>query len=120
MANTRCYISTFIEELTYNTYKMSFESIIEDVKSRAAAADSLGNTIKFSIGEGRFIYLDGTGADNIVSSEDKDADCLVEIEEEDLKNILSGELNPMGAFMSGKLKVKGDMSVALKLQSVLS
>ena len=31
---------------------------------------------------------------------------------------MSGELNPTTAFMTGRIKVGGDMGVALKLQSV--
>ena len=64
-------------------------------------------------------FLDGTGADNTVTTEDKEADCTIKIDREDLEAILSGELNPMSAFMSGKIKVQGDMSVAMKLQSLL-
>jgi putative sterol carrier protein len=33
--------------------------------------------------------------------------------------LVSGELDPTTAFMTGKIKVSGDMSVALKLQRVL-
>jgi putative sterol carrier protein len=35
-------------------------------------------------------------------------------------NIASGKMNPTAAFMQGKLKVKGDMSLAMKLQGLLS
>jgi len=33
--------------------------------------------------------------------------------------MLDGKLNATSAFMAGKLKVKGDMSLAMKLQSLL-
>jgi putative sterol carrier protein len=33
--------------------------------------------------------------------------------------MISGELNPMAAFMGGKMKVSGDMGVAMKLQNLL-
>ncbi|MFT5021141.1 MAG: acyl-CoA dehydrogenase [Polaribacter sp.] len=33
--------------------------------------------------------------------------------------MLAGDLNPMNAFMSGKIKVKGDMSVAMKLGTIM-
>lgn len=38
----------------------------------------------------------------------------------DFRAMLIGELNPAAAFMGGKLKIKGDMSLAMKLQSFLS
>jgi len=36
-----------------------------------------------------------------------------------MESLMAGKLNPMMAFMSGKIKVKGDMGVAMKLQSFL-
>jgi len=38
----------------------------------------------------------------------------------DFKNMIEGNLNATSAFMSGKLKIKGDMSLALKLQSLIN
>jgi len=38
---------------------------------------------------------------------------------DDFNNMLDGKLNATSAFMAGKLKVKGDMSLAMKLQSIL-
>ncbi len=38
---------------------------------------------------------------------------------EDFNQISEGKLNPTSAFMSGKLKVSGDMSLAMKLQSII-
>ena len=37
---------------------------------------------------------------------------------DDFQALISGNLNPMSAFMSGKIKVDGDMGVAMKLQSL--
>jgi putative sterol carrier protein len=47
-------------------------------------------------------------------------DVTVESTAEDLKALISGDLKPMAAFMRGKLKVKGDMSVAMQLQKLFS
>jgi len=51
---------------------------------------------------------------------DKDADCTISVDKADFIALASGSLDPMMAFMSGKLKVAGDMSVAMGLQSLFS
>ena len=37
----------------------------------------------------------------------------------DFLAIVNGKLNPQMAFMSGKLKIQGDMGLAMKLQQIL-
>jgi acyl-CoA dehydrogenase len=39
---------------------------------------------------------------------------------QDLVALANGELNAMSAFMQGKIKVSGDMSLAMRLQSILT
>jgi putative sterol carrier protein len=46
-------------------------------------------------------------------------DVVVEMAEADLQALLSKELRPLGAYMSGRLKVKGDLAVVMKLEAVL-
>lgn len=48
-----------------------------------------------------------------------EADCTITISGKNLKKLLMGDLNPMTAFLTGKMKVEGDMSVALQLQTLL-
>jgi putative sterol carrier protein len=48
-----------------------------------------------------------------------DTDCTITVSLENLQAMMNGELNAVSGFMSGKLKVAGDMSVAMKLQSVV-
>ena len=55
-----------------------------------------------------------------MSHEDKDAECTLSITPENLIAIQQGKLDPTMAFMTGKLKVNGDMSVAMKLQPLLA
>jgi putative sterol carrier protein len=47
-----------------------------------------------------------------------DADVTITTTEEDFEKIASGELNPTSAYMTGKLKIKGDMGAAMKLQKL--
>ena len=97
---------------------MDMDTILAGISQKAAGMDPINASLKISLGE-QVIYLDGKGDSNVVSSEDKDADCTITISENDFKGIISGSINPMMAFMSGKIKVAGDMSLAMKLQSLL-
>lgn len=98
---------------------MTLADTTAKVAKLAAAADSIGSTIKFSFkgGEG-VVYLDGSSDPNVVSNADQAADCTVTVDFQDFNDLLSGSLNPMGAFMTGKLKIDGDMGVAMKLSSL--
>ena len=48
----------------------------------------------------------------------EDADCTISASEETLTRIVNGEQNPTTAYMTGKLKISGDMGAALKLQKL--
>ena len=47
-----------------------------------------------------------------------EADCTLSASEETLMKIASGEASATTAYMTGKLKIKGDMGAALKLQKL--
>ena len=64
------------------------------------------------------IFIDGTSSKNEVSAGKQAADCSIEVSLEDFIALSSGKMNPMGAMMSGKIKIDGDMGVAMKLQSL--
>jgi len=97
---------------------MNLENFLGPIQEKAAGVDPIGSTMKLNI-SGNIIHIDGTGDSNQVSTEDKEAECTVSITQEDLMALVSGNLNPMMAFMSGKIKIDGDMGVAMKLQSLL-
>jgi putative sterol carrier protein len=78
----------------------------------------LDATVKFDFGDDR-LYLDGTRKPATMSHEDKDADCTLVITPENLIAIQEGKLDPTMAFMTGKLKVKGNTAIAMKLSSIL-
>jgi putative sterol carrier protein len=73
-------------------------------------------TAKFDIeGEGA-VMIDGSGA----RAADEDADVTLSADADTFRGILTGDTNPTSAFMTGKLKIDGDMGMAMKLASVLS
>ena len=90
------------------------EELTSKIAGLAAAKGGVGNSIKFATDAGNILIA----ADGAVSNSDGDADCTIGVDASDLAALMSGDLNPMSAFMFGKLKVSGDMSVAMKLQSL--
>ncbi len=94
------------------------EQVINQIQEQATNISPLGATFKFLLDENP-IFIDGTGEANVVTAEDKDADCTIITSVETLQKLKSGDLNPMMAVMSGKIKIKGDMGLAMKLQSLV-
>ena len=75
-----------------------------------------GKTVTIDLkGEG-FIHIDGTS----VTNENAPADCTVTVSKDDLVAMTQGAMDPTTAFMTGKLKIAGDMSVAMALQPLLA
>jgi putative sterol carrier protein len=48
----------------------------------------------------------------------EDADVTISSSQEVFEKIIAGEQNPTSAYMTGKLKLKGDMGAAMKLQKL--
>lgn len=99
---------------------MSLDSATEVIRSNVGEDSGLGATVKFDFGDDGKVFLDGASSPNSVSNEDKDADCTILMSLEDFETMLAGDLDPTTAFMMGKLKVEGDMSIAMKLSSVVN
>lgn len=89
------------------------------IRNKVGADSGLGATLKFDCGDDGCIHIDGKASPNSVSNEAKEADCTVGITLANLVALLQGELEPTTGFMMGKLKVKGDMGVAMRLQRVI-
>ncbi|WP_306149279.1 MULTISPECIES: SCP2 sterol-binding domain-containing protein [unclassified Roseibium] len=93
---------------------MSLEQLTNDIRDKVSGG-GIAESVKFDLGDDGTIFLQGSE----VSNDDGDADCTIKMSAEDLADMLSGDLNPTAAFMGGKMQVEGDMSVAMKLGSVV-
>ena len=63
-----------------------------------------------------FIHIAGS----TVTNDNAPADCTVTVSKDDLVAMTKGELDPTSAFMTGRLKIAGDMSAAMALQPILA
>ena len=97
---------------------MTIEVIAEELNKQAENVSPLGAKLKFVLDD-ESIMIDGSGDKNVVSMDDGEADTVIITSKETLMKLKSGELNPMMAVMGGKVKIKGDMGLAMKLQSLL-
>lgn len=78
-----------------------------------------GKKVKIDFGgEHGALLLDGQA--NRVTEEDGAADTTIKVSWADWEAMAAGQLDGMTAFMTGKLKVEGDMSNAMQLQGVLA
>jgi putative sterol carrier protein len=98
---------------------MNIEACTEAIRTKVGSDSGLNASLKFDCGDEGVIYIDGKSTPNTVSNSHADADCTVGISLENLNAMLAGDLEPTTGFMAGKLKVSGDMSVALRLQRVI-
>ena len=81
----------------------------------------MNNTYLFDIeGAGKWTVSldDGKVSVNEGERETGDPDCTITSTQENFERIVAGDLNPTSAYMTGKLKVKGDMGAAMKLQKL--
>ena len=79
------------------------------------ASGAFDGTAKFVIEDEGAIMLDGDGA----RAGDEEAEVTMSADAETFREILDGSLNPTTAFMTGRLKVDGDMGAAMRLAPAL-
>ena len=111
---SRNYLFIFIEiNLTMSN------PVFDQLQQKANDSEAIGGTLKFVIDDIN-VYVDGTGNNNVVSESDEEADCTIITSAATLLELQSGDLNPMMAVMGGKVKIAGDMGLAMKVQSLMS
>jgi putative sterol carrier protein len=89
----------------------TLEELTDRIRRATASGDGLSRTVMLDLkGEG-LIHVDGAS----VTNDDLPADLVVRISRADLVKLGKGELNPMTAMMTGRMKLS-DMGLAMSLQ----
>ena len=97
---------------------MNLNEITKKVEELAQKSPGdMDSVVKFVFDDG-CVRVDDTVTPPNVSNEDKDAHCTITLNNETFIQLLNKETSSMNAFMSGKMKIDGDMSVAMKLSSI--
>lgn len=97
---------------------MSLEQLTARVRQAVGDDSGLEATIKFNFGDDGIIYIDGASTPNTVSNEDKDSKITIMVSRENFERIIDHKLNPKLALMTGKMRLKGDIRIAMRLDKV--
>ncbi|MFO1187254.1 MAG: SCP2 sterol-binding domain-containing protein [Alphaproteobacteria bacterium] len=87
---------------------------------RAIGEDcGIGARLKLKFDQNGVILIDASRRPNRISNEDRAADCTLSMSLDTFQKVVGGEMSGPQAFLQGKVKVAGDMSVALKVAPLL-
>jgi len=105
------------------TPKLIFEDkIASRLKEDLSLGKEINATYLFNItGEtgGTWTIALNSNAQEVKVGSIENPQCTITISDKDFVNLVEGTLNPQMAFMTGRLKVKGDLGLALKLGKIL-
>ncbi len=97
------------------------QDFFTNLPSRADSSKTAGmtNSYVFEIeGAGEWTVDVDDGTVTVKEGGGGDADVTISTSQETFEKIIAGDQNPTSAYMTGKLKVKGDMGAAMKLQKL--
>lgn len=95
---------------------------MSDVIAAAVAALSekitgpLPGSVKFVIEDEGAVMVDEAG----VRAADEEAEVTLTADADTFEAMLNGDLDPTGAFMSGRLRIDGNMGLAMQLASAIA
>ena len=92
-------------------HMVTLEDLTGRLRKAVASGDGLGTSIKLDLRGQGFIHLNGS----VVSNEDDPADLVVSVTRADVVAMGKGELDPMRAVMTGRMRLS-DLGLALSLQ----
>lgn len=99
---------------------MSLDQITQQLKDKMAFAPHIKAKVLFDFGDDGAVFIDSNESPAEISHDaPEDFDVSLTCTKDTFEGILNGTQDPNIAFMMGKLKVKGSMGLAMKLNGVL-
>ncbi|PZO81822.1 MAG: sterol-binding protein [Mesorhizobium amorphae] len=93
---------------------MDLDTIASKISQRLSGS-GFSRTVKVDLKDEGSILIDGETA----TAGDGEADCTITISKDNFADLISGDLSPTTAFMTGKMKIAGDMGAAMALGQAL-
>lgn len=98
---------------------MILASVTNRISQKLAQSPNLNARVKFDFGDDGIVFVDATQSPPNITNEDAESDVTLLCTIETFNALLDGTQDPNIAFMTGKLKVKGSMGLAMKLNAIL-
>jgi putative sterol carrier protein len=103
--------------MTYESARQFFESL--QGRADSSRASDLSASYRFDIEDVGNWYVDVEKGVVTVTESQNPADCVIATDEPTFLAVVENEQSPMGAFMTGKIRVEGDMGLALRLKDLV-
>jgi putative sterol carrier protein len=118
----RWFISTEIEGVTQmaeTTVKGFFEGLSDKLNAKPEKVAGMNCVYQFRVTDAAWNVKLADGKVAVAEGEAPSPNCTITMAEADFLDLVSGKMNGQMAFLTGKLKVAGDMGLALKLGSFI-
>jgi len=98
---------------------MTHEALITKFQEKMKAHPEFKAVVKFDLGADGFIHVDTTQRPGVIKTEDGEAALTLSLSKDLLLGLLNGSKDPNIAYLTGKLKIRGPMGLAMKLNAFL-
>jgi putative sterol carrier protein len=96
----------------------TLQEVTERVRAAVGDNSGLDATIKFKFADQGTLYIDGKAHPNQVHNADEDSDITISLSMDNFIRIIDKELNPKLALMTGRMRLRGDIRIAMRLDKV--
>ena len=97
-----------------------FAAIADAIKKDGASfVKKVKGIIVFDLKDAQWTVDLKNGTGSVTEGRAKKSDITITVSDENFVKMASGKLNPQQAFMGGKIKIKGNMGLAMKLGTVM-
>lgn len=96
----------------------TLDEVTARVRTAVGAQSGLDARIKFAFGNGEILYIDGKSIPNRVDNADDPSDIVISVSRENFVRIIDKDLRPQIALMTGRMRLRGDIRIAMRLDKV--
>ncbi|HEY8964327.1 MAG TPA: SCP2 sterol-binding domain-containing protein [Alphaproteobacteria bacterium] len=98
---------------------MSLDNLATRFQDKLKNHPEFRATVKFDMGTDGILHVDATKRPSVVTQADGEAALTLILTKDLLEGFISGAKDPNVAYLTGKLKIRGPMGLAMKLNALL-